>query len=527
MKTSVRNILTIFAMILVTNLIESCELIQKENARPENQNNINYSIVIDETQQYVVYPNLDAESTRIPFTVVADQKVEYLELSCDKNKLLDIEFEPALDNMSGFIIVSPTESLLKSRETKLFVNIVCQSSPIKSNLQFYVEVASLGCNTKSIAFKNTEDEKKLKINSNIPYEISFDENSKEFLTLIQKEDGLYLQATENTEYAERFGTVTIKDVKRYLDDVEISITQKPSYGSRQRDSLALVKLYNDWDMKESEYTGMNGPMDYWLTDAPLDKWLGISCYKGRVRTFEIRLRKWTSNWEPYKYEIGETIGELRMLRQIWLAAQLKGELPQSLGQLTELKEVEIYGPNMITGNLENHPIGRLASNFKYFCIDGFFEGSLPEWLADIKEWRCDNTVCSGKVPDRVAEHEMMTFIYPNKCNDGSVEWPFINQDALLKKVDECTIVIATTSHYALWCGDTTPEGVVKVNGKFGEHYEWTSKDAMLDYLETTRGYSDIRKNLSNNVSKDSPAWENQYREAAGLQPLDYKNGIDW
>ena len=123
----------------------------------------------------------------------------------------------------------------------------------------------------------------------------------------------------------------------------LNVTVVPS--ARDRDSLALVDLYNSTD-------GANWTNKFnWLTSNPIDTWNGITVSDGRVTGI-------------YLYD-----------------NNLSGTIPASLGNLSEMKILNIYG-NAITGEipLELMNLSKLTT---LLLSDNALSGPIPSEIANL------------------------------------------------------------------------------------------------------------------------------------------------
>ena len=149
----------------------------------------------------------------------------------------------------------------------------------------------------------------------------------------------------------------------------------------QLEREALIALYNATD--GDNWTDNTN----WCTDKPLSEWAGISCRNGRVSSIYLsygnmvgQLPEELGNLTELEYisfygnklsgEIPSSIGNLTNLEVLSLSNNnLTGEIPSSLGDLTNLDHLDL-SDNNLTGEIPSS-IGNLT-NLEYLYLYSFF-----------------------------------------------------------------------------------------------------------------------------------------------------------
>ncbi len=158
-------------------------------------------------------------------------------------------------------------------------------------------------------------------------------------------------------------------VQEWLDGLtKVRIEDCPD----DRDRAVLIEFYN----------ATNGPdwtsSDNWLSDKPLHEWAGVKTnHLGRVTRLTLHERNLNGT-------IPESFGNLTELRQPYLYDNdLKGPLPASIGNLTELW-IATLGGNEFTGPLPEG-LGNLTNLEELRLQNNRLTGSLPASLGNLKK----------------------------------------------------------------------------------------------------------------------------------------------
>jgi len=470
---------------------------------------IEFDITIDENVNMVLYPSEKVSPISVPFSVIAEKQLPSLNVTIEPSTGIEASVSVNEDNMGGTILVNGTEQMGKWY-SQLTLKASYGNHKVEKKLNF--ETAKLICTVEDLKFSYVKGQKEINVTTNIDYLIEIDEQVSSFVSTYKTKDKLVLTISENTDFPDRYGSITLKDPQEVLESIIIKFSQAGIQGNMTTDSLALVKIYNELDLQNIIMSGYNGYMENWLTDMPVKTWLGIREYNNRVTGLNLDLFHKEGQWAEYTYPLPEAIGELKKLIDLRIYGKIAGELPKSLGDLYNLSYIEIIGPNKVTGNLAEHPIQKCSKQIKYWVIHGIFQGGVPEWFSDFKSFRFEDSAFSGKVPEKVVNHSSMQDHKSNRWNDdGTVLFPFINADIILKDIDYHTLEIWDWSKYAIWCDIDMPEGVIEVDGQYGKHYEWESEEALVKYLEKVRGYTDIRENTGYPQDKEHKDYNDTYR----------------
>ena len=154
------------------------------------------------------------------------------------------------------------------------------------------------------------------------------------------------------------------------------------------DRAALVALYNatkgaSWSTRTN-----------WLSDRPLDEWLGVTTNSdGRVtRLFLSR--------KQLRGPIPAELGNLTNLDLLWLADnELTGPIPAELGNLTNLSRLYLHG-NELTGPIPAG-LGNLTNLERLSLGQNQLTGLIPAGLGDLTNlevlWIADNEL-TGPIP---------------------------------------------------------------------------------------------------------------------------------
>ncbi|MYC60055.1 MAG: hypothetical protein F4X09_07700 [Gammaproteobacteria bacterium] len=160
-------------------------------------------------------------------------------------------------------------------------------------------------------------------------------------------------------------------------------------------STAASGLYaqDDRSVLVALYEATDGPNwvnnEKWLTDAPLGEWYGVEVdANGRVIRLEL-----SGVWDPegqrwvehgLKGQIPPSLGNLTELQVLNLDLnELSGPIPPELGNLTKLKEL-VIGNNNLSGAIPPE-LGKLSNLLWLDLANNNFSGSLPTELANLAQ----------------------------------------------------------------------------------------------------------------------------------------------
>ena len=144
----------------------------------------------------------------------------------------------------------------------------------------------------------------------------------------------------------------------------------PFVGTAETDKDALEALYNATE--GPNWTERSG----WLTDAPMGEWHGVTTDEsGRV--IELRL-----NGNNLSGEIPATVGNLTELTRLELYRNgLTGSIPAELVQLGNLEEMNLFG-NQLSGTAPGE-LGNMTNLKTLFLQDNRLTGTVPPSLGNL------------------------------------------------------------------------------------------------------------------------------------------------
>lgn len=215
-------------------------------------------------------------------------------------------------------------------------------------------------------------------------------------------------------------------IKNYSSDIDTLIEQKDDLLTIERN--ALIAFYN----------AMDGPHwvdnTNWCSDKPVNEWTGIytqnewsNSTDGYVRTIflpgngvrgdlaaAIEALAGLSDFEdlslqgnPLKCPIPASIKQLKKLKRLELwECQLTGELPEELGQLSELEYLVLSNNPELTGPIPTS-LGYLTNAKQIYLDRCSFTGNLPTELTRLNKleyyFKCQSNPLSGTVPAEFAK----------------------------------------------------------------------------------------------------------------------------
>lgn len=450
---------------------------------------VEFSLEFGSPASTVVWPSEKGDAVVFPFTVRSTTKLESLEVDLRTDAGLKAVCTLAADHMSGEVSISGTSSF---EAPSAGVAVTARSGESGATASLMVERAVLETESRISAFPQEGGSQEFTFRTNIPCFVTLDGQSGSFASVSADGGKAVLTLSANDGYPSREGTVTIADQKGILPSLTISFSQAGSSGSRQTDSLALVKFYDEMGMsKWKEQGSFDVLYANWCTSAPLENWCGVSTdsdvdpvtfenrHDGRVKRLKLQLVMvdGSANTRP----IPECIGELKALTQLDLVGDFMGELPLGLGSLPNLNRIHIYsdpGKCRITGDLNDHPLKEIASQIKFWNVCGDLYGTVPVWFSKFADFRLDDTHYSGRIPDEVVASEGMQKDNIWYETIGGVDlWT-------LKEIDATIIKNCSLISYALWYGEKTPDGVEFVDDSHSGHWQWKSLEACIAWVKS-------------------------------------------
>lgn len=190
----------------------------------------------------------------------------------------------------------------------------------------------------------------------------------------------------------------------------------------QQDSLALVDLYNSTD----------GPQwnnhENWLTPKPVTSWAGVGCFGDRVTELNFmyfhlsgslpetignltELKKLVITDGPLGGSFPATFGNLVNLEELFIGGtNLSGAIPQSLGSLVNLTRLSLAS-NKLTGAIPSS-IGNLTKLNFLNLTDNQFTGSIPASignLVNLSTLYLYNTSITGSIPSSFGNLTSLTY----------------------------------------------------------------------------------------------------------------------
>ena len=170
----------------------------------------------------------------------------------------------------------------------------------------------------------------------------------------------------------------------------------------------------------------------WLSGgAPLNKWYGVTTDdEGWVTELDLSGNQLTGS-------IPETLGQLNNLKYLSLSGnQLTGSIPETLGQLNNLKYLSLSG-NQLTGPIPE-TLGQLNNLRSLFLYLNQLTGSIPETLGQL-----NNLVnlhlyfngLTGPIPEALAQLDSLESLYLSR-NELTGCIPSALQDVSFNDLDE-------------------------------------------------------------------------------------------
>lgn len=189
------------------------------------------------------------------------------------------------------------------------------------------------------------------------------------------EEGFVFSVGENSGGRRRSGMILVRDRRNVLSAF-VSVTQEapgPETSSR-KERAALEAVFRA--LHGDEWCDSDG----WCTDAPLREWYGVmtNSFKGEEHVVYLHLQ-----YLGARGELPSAIGDLRYLKELWIIGDegITGPIPESLGRLTELRDLTISGTSV------SGPIPGCLSSLEKLEIlgldDNLLEGNLPLFLKDL------------------------------------------------------------------------------------------------------------------------------------------------
>ena len=236
--------------------------------------------------------------------------------------------------------------------------------------------------------------------------------------------GLNFEISPNETDQPRTGTVTLsRDGRSY------SFNVSQNHGDDLRPTL--MEFYEALSGEQWKFN------QNWGTDAPLNDWAGLRLENGELIALEM-------NDNHLKGEIPETIGQLKTLRELSLISNegLVGQLPESLGNLPNLRRLQISF-NGISGSIPAS-LGK-ASKLEtlwlcYNQLDGDIPGELGKLPLEGLNLMGNNL--TGNIPEGLTEMYTINrlFLTENRLSgaltDAVISWLSGIEEALINPQQE-------------------------------------------------------------------------------------------
>ncbi len=255
------------------------------------------------------------------------------------------------------------------------------------------------------------------VNTNVDFEVSVSvdwiKQNTESRSLVEKLLSFVIAENEDTEPREGEIVITYQDLKQ-----TIKITQKGRIDYEAIDRAALIDFYkatdgDNWTNNEN-----------WCSDKPLKEWYGIKTNdKNRVTTINLFN---LSNPDNLKGYIPESIGNLTALKELRLHfTQLSGQLPESIGKLTSLNILYLRAiDGKLTGALPES-IGNLtALEVLNLCFNCKLSGPIPKCIGNLtalKTLYLFGTQFDGSIPESIGNlNQLLTLFFSGNQLTGSI-----------------------------------------------------------------------------------------------------------
>ncbi|HCC31154.1 MAG TPA: hypothetical protein DEQ03_14080, partial [Marinilabiliales bacterium] len=223
---------------------------------------------------------------------------------------------------------------------------------------------------------------------------------KEGLSTVLSTDPTY-QVSATTLDAE--GTYTCKAQSSLVANFDIRSIYKITLDitDRQRDSLALVAIYNAGD--GANWTSATN----WLT-GPIDTWQYVTFANGRVTELTINQANMGGTLSP-------AIGQLTELTRFEIqdAPNLTGPVPAELWNCTKIGRLQIKFTGM-TGQLPSAGLANMTSMYEINFQQTYLGGTIPEEvfnLPALKKAYLHESNFTGTVPASIANATQLERLY--------------------------------------------------------------------------------------------------------------------
>ncbi len=319
------------------------------------------SIALD---SIILYPY----GTRLPSCVEFSIKdlSESGEVSVKEQEDLDLSLTYERTTGCGALTILATEAFFEKSKAIL----VARNGELSDEKEIIVDRAYINVSPQSFSFGPSGGDQRMTVDSNVEYR---GECEVGWITIKEENNGeMLISAAENTSDHPRSTEIILSDRNGYLP-VTIKVEQAAADHSQEitGERAALEAIYRalhgeDWSDSEN-----------WCTDVPLRQWYGVmtNTFKGEAHVVYLHLQYIGAHGQ-----IPSAIGALKYLRELWIIGDpgIEGELPASMANLTELRDLSISGTSV------GGPIPECLSALQKLEILGLdnnrFTGNLPLWL---------------------------------------------------------------------------------------------------------------------------------------------------
>ena len=297
-------------------------------------------------------------------------------------------------------------------------------------------------------------------------------------------DGVLRAALGRAAAALAFGLAATAACSDELTEppVEAAPAAADSFATTAGDRTALVALYEATD-------GPNWKTNfYWLTDAPLYRWYGVSTdASGRVNQLDL-------GWNGLAGEIPPELGKLANLEELHLRRNdgLTGEIPPELGKLANLERLDL-SRNGLTGEIPPK-LGKLASLELLSLLSNNLTGEIPAELGDLANLeRLDLSLndLTGEVPPELGNLANLEVLYlrdndltgviPSAFSDLPnlrTFWWYENADLCAPGTRQFMVFAESLDHRGLFCHEADT-AVLRSVYHSTRGSAWTSSDGWL------------------------------------------------
>lgn len=180
------------------------------------------------------------------------------------------------------------------------------------------------------------------------------------------------------------------------------------FADRMQDSLALVALYNSTD--GDNWTNNTN----WLSDEPIDDWIGVTVENGRVVRIILRCNNMVG-------QLPADIGNLSVLKELNLRGgwggdcntlnRINGSIPLELENLDSLQILDL-AVNQVSGNIPVE-LGNLDNLIGLYLQRNNLSGSIPSEignLTNLEELQLDQNQLTDSIPQEIGDLSNLTYL---------------------------------------------------------------------------------------------------------------------